>query len=143
MTRFKLPIKAEVILYTVQDKFFNFLLLKRIPEEGGFWQPLTGTLESQESLGACIYREIKEEIGLGRDDIKKIDDMFFSFSWYKDKSTNITEFVFAAELKRGCEISLGEEHDDYRWCSFDEAVALLGKKNNKRTLSEFRRKFMS
>jgi len=142
MRKFNLPIKAEVILYTVQDKIFNFLLLKRISNEGGFWQPLTGTLESQESLEECIYREIKEEIGLERNDIKKIDDMFLSFDWRKNRLTNIKEFVFAAELIRGSKILLGEEHDDYRWCSFEESIVLLGKKNNKRAFSEFKRKFM-
>lgn len=46
----------------------------------------------------------------------------------------ITEYVFSVELDRNINITLSEEHDDYKWCDFNEAYQWLGKDNNKNTL---------
>lgn len=43
---------------------FEILLLKRHPHRGGFWQPITGTLERGEKPFACARRELDEETGL-------------------------------------------------------------------------------
>ncbi|MGI5864956.1 MAG: lipoyl(octanoyl) transferase LipB [Myxococcales bacterium] len=43
---------------------FEALLLKRHPHRGGFWQPITGTVERGEKPRACAARELREESGL-------------------------------------------------------------------------------
>ncbi|HEY3452243.1 MAG TPA: lipoyl(octanoyl) transferase LipB [Myxococcales bacterium] len=39
------------------------LLLKRHPHRGGFWQPVTGTIEKNETPEDCARRELNEETG--------------------------------------------------------------------------------
>jgi lipoyl(octanoyl) transferase len=134
---FNLPIKFEAIPFVRSESGVRFLLVKRIPEDGGFWQPITGTLQSDESLVDCLYREIQEEINIGQPDIISVTDMFHSFTWMKGDIT-ITEFVYGVELKDEYKIQLGSEHDAYQWCGFDEALSLLEKENNKKALFEFR-----
>lgn len=143
MNIFKLPIKFEGILFCKKDGEFKFLLVKRIPEDGGFWQPITGTLESNESLTECIYREIEEEININKNQITSITDMFYQFTWMKNKDTQISEYVFGVELPDTIDIKLGNEHDDYRWCSYDEAQEILEKDNNKKAFMEFKSRFMA
>ena len=50
--------------HAIQDKEPIFLLLKRTPQDGGFWQPLTGTVEDGEKLSDCLKRELNEETGI-------------------------------------------------------------------------------
>jgi len=120
---------------------FSFLLVKRVPDDGGFWQPITGTLESNESLAECMRRELAEEVGVHEEDIKQVSDMFYSFTWLKGETT-IAEYVFGVELATKKEALLSEEHDEYRWCSYDEALELLSKDNNKKAYEEFKKKFL-
>ena len=141
MDIFKLPIRFEAIPFCKEGNSFSFLLVKRVPDDGGFWQPITGTLESNESLAECMYRELVEEIGVTKEDIKQVSDMFYSFMWLKGE-TAITEYVFGVELATKKEALLSEEHDEYRWCSYDEALELLSKDNNKKAYEEFKKKFL-
>lgn len=142
MNYFKLPIRFEAIPYVKSKNKFRFLLIKRVLEDGGFWQPVTGTLESNESLIDCIYREMREEISVNKNEVLNLSDTFFSFTWQKN-DTLIYEYVFGVELKDERVIILSDEHEDYRWCSFDEAMTLLEKDNNKAAYRVFKEKFIS
>jgi dihydroneopterin triphosphate diphosphatase len=133
---FELPIKLEGILFTLVDKQIKFLLLKRSPEDGGFWQPLTGTLDSDESLISCLKREVSEEIGVKESQIQEITDMFYSFTWEK-KGKLIYEYVYGVRLNPEQVITLSTEHTEYKWCDFDQAIELLTKDNNKNAFKEF------
>jgi len=44
---------------------------------------------------------------------------------YAPGVTTVTVQSFAAEAPAGWEPTLDHEHDAYRWCTFDEALALL------------------
>lgn len=68
--------------------------------------------------------------------------MFFEFSWGKNDGTTIREYVFGVELAGETEIILGDEHEEYKWCSFEEAIGLLQKENNIKAYLEFRKRFM-
>lgn len=137
MKHFDLPIKFEAIPFVRTGDEVRFLLVRRIPADGGFWQPITGTLQSNESLIDCLYREVQEEINVNKSEIKEVSDMFYSFVWVKGTVT-ITEFIYGVELDKERDITLGTEHDAYRWCNFDEALSLLEKENNKKSLLMFR-----
>lgn len=136
MKRFNLPIRFEAIVYSKQSDDYRFLLIKRVPHDGGFWQPVTGTLESNESLEECMFRELQEEISISKDDIVRVDDMFYSFTWDK-KGATISEFVFGVELQRSQPVILSEEHCSQMWCDFDRALLTLGTENNKKAFIKF------
>ena len=135
-----LPIKLEGVIYSVKDGKYRFLILKRTPEEGGFWQPLTGTLEDGEKLSDCLLRELQEETGIKEP--LKITGEVWRFDWKKGEYT-IIEFVFGIELNGDEEIKLNpNEHSEDKWCSYDEAMQLLGRDNNKNAFREFKKKFI-
>ncbi len=133
MKTFPLPIRVEVIVSRVRDDDRQYLLVKRVPEDGGFWQPITGTLESNDTILDCIYREVGEEVGIEKDRVLSVMDAFFEFTWVK-AGTTITEYVFGMEVPADVEVTLSDEHDAFQWCTYDEALALLEKENNKNAL---------
>ena len=125
----ELPIKTQGIIFKRENGVIKYLLLKRTKEDGGFWQPMTGTLNDGESLEECLVREMKEETGIKEYAriIKNVD----KFEWIKPKKGTMTEYVFGIEVDKNTEIKISDEHDAYIWCSFDEALKKLEKINNR------------
>lgn len=116
MKNFDLPIKVEAIVYyTDENGIKNFLAVKRSPEDGDFWQPVTGTLEAIDNIENCLTREINEEIGLVKEDIISISDCIYHFKWNKKSIGEIYEYVFAVEVKKSSQVKLSEEHVEYKW----------------------------
>ena len=128
----ELPIKVQGVMYSKNNDKIEYLIIKRSEKDGGFWQGVTGTLEEGEKLKECLIREIKEELGIVN--INKISEIEETIQWAKKTGFMITEYVFSVELDRNINITLSEEHDDYKWCDFNEAYQWLGKDNNKNTL---------
>lgn len=128
----ELPIKVQGVMYSKNEKEIEYLIIKRCEQDGGFWQGVTGTLEEGEKLKECLIREISEELGITN--IKNISDLKQTLQWPKKTGFMITEYVFSVELDRNIDITLSEEHDDYKWCKFEEAYRTLEKDNNKNTL---------
>ena len=128
----ELPIKVQGVMYSKNNDKIEYLIIKRSEKDGGFWQGVTGTLEEGEKLKECLIREIKEELGIVN--INKISEIEEIIQWAKKTGFMITEYVFSVELDRNINITLSEEHDDYKWCDFNEAYQWLGKDNNKNTL---------
>ncbi len=60
----ELPIKTQGIIFKKENDIIKYLLLKRTEKDGGFWQPMTGTLNDGESLKECLMRELEEETGI-------------------------------------------------------------------------------
>jgi dihydroneopterin triphosphate diphosphatase len=134
-------VQLECIIFRKKDDFFEFLLLKRIPEKGGFWQPISGGLETEDKskLDGC-YREIYEETGIQKDQIIKVISDVHHFVMDKHYLTKkpinpLEEFVFAFEIPEKIIICLDNniypEHNEYKWVSFEEAINLLKWDNNK------------
>lgn len=55
---------VSVIVRSADEAPARLLLLRRIPERGGFWQPVTGRVEAGEAVEAAARRELTEETGL-------------------------------------------------------------------------------
>jgi dATP pyrophosphohydrolase len=93
-----------------------FLVVHRSPENGGFWHGIAGGVEAGESSAEAAVRELREETGLVA--VPVALDAGFEYD-------GITVSCFLVEAPPGWEPSLDHEHDDYRWCSLDEADSLL------------------
>ena len=138
----ELPIKVQGVMHSKVNNKIEYLIIKRCEKDGGFWQGVTGTLEEGEKLKDCLVREIGEELGITN--INNISDLKQIFQWSKKTGFVITEYVFffffyinidiSVEIDRNIDITLSEEHVDYKWCEFDEAYRMLEKDNNKDTL---------
>ena len=127
----RLPIQVEAIIFRRNGNKVEYLLLKRLPERNGFWQPVTGGVEEGETRKEALCREIREETGI-KNIIAVLEDLYlFEFS---DPNLN-QEYVYGVEVSPSEEIMLDQkEHSEYRWCSFQEALQLLHWKENKEAL---------
>lgn len=91
-----------------------YVLAKRIPERGGFWQAFTGGEEDFDNGDLCqtAIREIKEELGIDitEKDIINIDN---NFSFVDKDGILRTETCFGVILKPEIKnkINLSSEHD--------------------------------
>jgi 8-oxo-dGTP pyrophosphatase MutT (NUDIX family) len=119
----RLPLEVEAVIFRRKPSL-EFLILHRVPEKGGFWQNLSGGVEEGESLLDTLKRELKEEVDIGEQQIKRIVEDVYFHEWYQGQQ-EIKEWVFAVEVEPNIEIKLSEEHDEYKWCSAEEAKALL------------------
>ena len=127
----RLPIQVEAIIFRRSGSVIEYLLLKRLPERNGFWQPVTGGMEEGETREEALYREVMEETGV-KNIVAVIEGLYyFEFS---DPTPN-QEYVYGVEVSPSEEIVLnGREHSEYRWCSFQHALQLLHWKENKAAL---------
>lgn len=128
----RLPIQVEAVIFRRYGSKVEYLLLKRIPERNGFWQPVTGGVEEGETRKEALHREIMEETGV-KNVLTVIEDLFhFEFS---DSGILYQEYVYGVEISPSAEIVLdGKEHSEYKWCSFQEALQLLSWEENKTAL---------
>ncbi len=127
--------QLECIVFRRVDIAIEFLLLKRIPQKGGFWQPPCGGFEETDNSKLdAAYRELFEETGISKSQIIQVFENVHHFVMDKhyltqEPITPIHEYVFAFEVANGTKISLNKniylEHDEYRWVSYSDAIALL------------------
>jgi dihydroneopterin triphosphate diphosphatase len=128
----RLPI--QVITYPVRQKpnsHWEYLLLQRTADRGGFWQGASGGVEDGESIAEAALRELREETGLAPLSFQKID-LVYTFhvgeKWrhlFAPDIHTITEHVFLACVSEKVEARLSKEHQQYKWCLYHEAFSLL------------------
>ena len=94
----------------------EFLVLLRSQEQGGYWHGVAGGIEADESPAQAAVRELAEETGLAG----APTDLGRSYVY-----DGVTVSCFQVEAPSGWEPTLDWEHDEARWCSCDEAEALL------------------
>ncbi len=136
-------IPTQVLVYPVRykDDKWEYLLLRRIEVRGGFWQGVTGATERGEKLIDGAKRELLEETSFVPNFIFHTD---FSYTIQLDENhaedylpgtKEILEYVFIARIDHTDNPTLDPlEHNDWKWCSFDEALDLLLWETNKEAL---------
>ncbi|MBI2546091.1 NUDIX pyrophosphatase [Candidatus Woesearchaeota archaeon] len=126
-------IQLECIIFR-RDNNIEYLLLKRTPEKGGFWQPVAGGLELNESRLEGVFREIAEETGIRREDILRVIPEVFYFEMNRHYLTGepiplIKEYVYGVEVRPTARVNihdnLSREHTEYAWVSYEDALRML------------------
>ncbi len=117
-TRTRNQVEA-IVFKRLESGEFSFLMLKRVPKMGGFWQPVTGNVEVAESFEDAVLREVQEELGI--DDIIKLIDTEFSYE-FTDNNMDQFERIFGVEVSINQNVKLSSEHTEYCWVSRDEAI---------------------
>ncbi len=125
----ELPIKVEGIIFKKENGKIQYLLLKRISQDGGFWQPMTGTVRDGEKVKDCLIRETEEETSIVQ--YVQIIENIHTFEYKNSENKTITEYVFGIEVNDDAGVKISDEHDEFEWCSFKNALEKLEKSNNK------------
>jgi 8-oxo-dGTP pyrophosphatase MutT (NUDIX family) len=71
--QYRLPIQVLVYCYRRNACGFEYLILRRTPKYGAFWQGVTGAPEVGESLLEGAMRELREETQLVPKSLDQID----------------------------------------------------------------------
>ncbi len=111
--------QAEIIVFKKEGKELIFLILKRNPQKGGFWQPITGGVEENETFEETAIREVNEEIGVTHN--IELIDIGYSFEFI-DHNKNHIEKVFGLEISPETDIVLSEEHTEFKWVNGQVAI---------------------
>ncbi|MBQ4334287.1 MAG: lipoyl(octanoyl) transferase LipB [Myxococcaceae bacterium] len=107
---------------------FEVLLLKRHPNRGDYWQPITGSIERGESPSACAVRELREESGT-RGHVWNLG-YAHSFLFGEPKPSRIPrvfqETAFWTLMRGDAPIQLDErEHCAHAWKPWREAIEMV------------------
>lgn len=111
-------------------------MLRRNPDRGGFWQPVTGAPLARESDLDAAIREVREETGLDvSETIFPLDvryryrlDPVRTMHWerlYGSGVTAIEVIAFAAEVGESVPELNGVEHQGFRWLAYEDAVSAM------------------
>ena len=139
--------ELEIIKAVVHDGAGNVLLLKRREEHGGFWQPVTGRIEPEESTEAAAAREVQEETG----QVAKIEPLDLHQSFLvdaaflrnRDHPEFASERAFAAEIDGHANILLDEEeHEAFGWFTFREACEKIRWSDDRQALEQLEERLM-
>lgn len=134
----ELPIKIEGIIFKIDNNIVKYLLLKRTKKDGGFWQPMTGTVNDGETIKDCLIREMEEETNI-REYLRIIKNVDF-FEWKNSKNKTMIEYVFGIEIKNNLKVKISDEHDAFEWHTFKSAFEKLEKNNNKNAIIKLNKK---
>lgn len=139
-------ISAGVIIYRKTKEGPKFLILYH---RGSYWNFPKGKIESEEKSFQAAVREVREETGLSRHDLKFLDyfKAYERFTFWrpaergrpgakKEKIFKIVIF-YLAETKKP-QITLSFKHEEgYGWFTYKEAMKILSKhKESQRILTQ-------
>jgi 8-oxo-dGTP pyrophosphatase MutT (NUDIX family) len=124
--------QANVVCYRIQNNEPEFLVLKRNPEKGSFWQSITGGVHIQGLLSDNALRELQEELFItGKENNLTGTDYVF---WYREKKGiiyELSEYVFGYKLEDTDELAISDEHTEYAFLPLDEAIERVKYDGNK------------
>jgi len=127
----KIPISVLVVIYKSNG---DVLLIERA-DRAGFWQSVTGSLDTlDEDLAVAAAREVFEETGIAVDQLPngalqnlhhQIDYEIYP-EWrfrYAPGVTRNIEHWFALQVPEGAKVRLApREHVAYEWLPYEEAA---------------------
>jgi len=136
------PFQVLIFPYRqVGDGQIAYALLKRA--ECGFWQPIAGGGEGTETIFEAARRETLEETGISPDaallrlqtvEPIPVNEFKNSSQWGEDLYV-IPQHCFGVQAP-GSELTISQEHSEYRWMSFSEAFHMLHFDGNRTALWE-------
>lgn len=142
------PYQILAILYKRENDKILYGIFYR--NSHPIWQFISGGGENNEKPLETVIREIKEETSLvvEKAQIKQLDskttipvlNITGEYTW----GTNVyvvTEYSYAVEIEgENSNIQLSNEHKEYKWVEYDEAVEKLKYDSNKTALWELNEK---
>lgn len=126
-------ISAGIIIYRRTDDGLKFLFLYH---GKGYWNFPKGKIEAEERSFQAALREIYEETGLRKIDLRIINyfKIYERFNfWRKMEGKNLRVFktviFYLAETRRKAikisEVKEGQPHEGFAWFTYNEAIKVL------------------
>jgi dATP pyrophosphohydrolase len=117
-------VSQEVLIHVRRGD--EFLCTHRAPDGGGYWHVIAGGVEAGEEWHAAAVRELLEETGLAVERLEPLGEFtYVREAWESEPGLGVEVHAFLVDVEPSWEPQLDHEHDDYRWCSPDEAAELL------------------
>ncbi len=136
------PIQALVLPFMYVNNIVKYAVFKR--SNGDIWQFISGGSEDEENPFETAKRECEEEAAITNGKFFKLDSFStipasifpirHTSNWGEDCFV-IFEYKFAVLLNDDC-IKLSEEHLEYKWLSYLDAINILTFDSNKTALTE-------
>ncbi|MDI6717860.1 MAG: NUDIX domain-containing protein [Patescibacteria group bacterium] len=134
-------ISAGIIVYRHTPDGLKFLILYH---GNNYWNFPKGRIESEEKSFQTAVREIREETGLLRSDLKfsdyfKVHEKFIFWGTRENEKVKIFKIVifYLAETKKRQIIISGKHEEGYGWFTYREALKILEKhKDSQRLLNQ-------
>lgn len=126
-------LSAGAIIFYRSGKKIEYLLLHH---DADYWNFPKGHIEAGESILAAARREVQEETGLT--DLNfipgfKVQDKYI-FQFNQQKIFKIVIFLLAQAKNQ--EVKVSDEHQDFRWLSYEQTMKQLKFKNIKTILQQ-------
>jgi lipoyl(octanoyl) transferase len=119
------PVVRECVeAYVYARDPVRLLVLRRPPDRGGFWVPVSGKVEPTDAdLPAAVRRELGEETGL--DDPRAVAPLDWHVPFVAPNGETWRLHAYGVEVARPFPPTLSEEHDAFDWVAPDEAIRRL------------------
>ncbi|MFI8684871.1 NUDIX pyrophosphatase [Rossellomorea sp. NPDC077527] len=131
---------AVVLLKEVENQY-RVLLVKRAKAVlKDVWCYIGGAIEEGETATEAAYREVKEETGIS--DISLYSANTFDKIYSIEGNYIYIAPVFVGFVASDQDVTLNEEHSEYRWLSFQEAVDTVSLPGNDEVLSFIEKHFV-
>ena len=131
-----------IILYKKEQNEILYAIFYRTSHP--IWQFILGGGEGGKSIFETVIREIGEEtsININKEDIIELDskssipvvNITGDYTWGKDVYV-VPEYTFAVNVK-DLDIKLSDEHKEFKWVRYEEAMEKLNYDSNKTALWE-------
>lgn len=140
----QIPLRSTAVACAVLRQTSNeteVLVMRRtLKPLDGVWSLVTGHVDEGESAWRAAYREVEEETGLTPLALYTAN---FCDQWYNHR-VNVIEIVpmFVAYVDSEHNISLNEEHSEYKWLSVMDSISLIPFHGHKTALEHIRHTFI-
>jgi len=129
----KFLFSAGIVVYFKRKEKIQYLLLKYA---SGHWGFPKGKIEEDEEKQEAALRELKEEASL----LATIHEGFeYSFEYFfqeKDGDLAKKTVYFFVGRTRSKKVRLSDEHIDFEWLEYDQAIEKLTYDNTKKLLEK-------
>ena len=141
MTLYKQPVSVLVVIHTAA---LEVLLLERA-DHPGYWQSVTGSCETGETLIETAIREVREETGLNIQQyaltdwlLQNVYEIYPQWRYrYSPDTTHNTEHVFGLQLPHTVDVQLEpREHLNYQWLAWQDAAKKVFSPSNRAAILE-------